>query len=98
MKFENKVVLITGSHHGIGCKTKELFIAEGAIVCGIDKQEGEFFTGDLQDPAVIEAYVEAVVSRYGHIDIIVNNAKPAMAGIHEGCYEAFMEALAVGVG
>lgn len=98
MKFEKKVVLITGSHHGIGRKTKELFEKEGAIVCGIDKQAGEFFTGDLKDPKVIEAYVDAVVSRYGRIDIIVNNAKPAMRGIHEGNYEAFMEALAVGVG
>ena len=97
-EFKNKVALITGSAHGIGQKTKEMLEAEGAIVCGIDLSSGDYMQGDISRPEVLEAYVRRVAEDYGHIDIIVNNAKPHMIGIHEGSYDDFMEALAVGVG
>ncbi|MBO6046422.1 MAG: SDR family oxidoreductase [Erysipelotrichaceae bacterium] len=97
-EFNHKVVLITGSHHGIGLKTKEMFLEEGAIVCGIDVSPGEYFQGDVSDQQVLEAFVNKVITDYGHIDIIVNNATPIMKGIDDCSYETFMQALAIGVG
>jgi len=44
MKFENKVVLVTGSSRGIGKATALMFAKEGAKIvvnCNESKQEGE---------------------------------------------------------
>lgn len=96
--FKNKVVLVTGSAHGIGLCTKNMFTAQGAVVCGIDIVPGEFYCGDVGKPDVLEDYVAQVIAAYGHIDVIVNNAIPRMKGIEQCSYDEFMAALAVGVG
>ena len=95
-EFEGKTAVITGGAQGIGRCIAAAFEKEGAAVEIIDIQEGDWYTGDISDPAVLEQFVSYVIRKHGHIDYLINNALPKMKGIHECSYEEFMNALAVG--
>ena len=95
--FKNKIAVITGGAQGIGKCICEEFERAGAKVCIIDLQENDYFTGDLADKKTIEAFAEKVISDYGHVDFLINNALPKTCGITEGSYEDFEYALKVGV-
>lgn len=97
MEFQNKVVIVTGGAQGIGKCIADEFRKQGANVCVIDKQPGDYFVGDLADQKVIEAFVQSVIEKYGKVDAIVNNALPIMRGVDECSYEEFQYALSVGV-
>ncbi|MCQ2146797.1 MAG: SDR family oxidoreductase [Bacteroidales bacterium] len=93
-----RVVIVTGGAQGIGKCIAEQFRKEGDIVCVIDKQPGEdHYIGDISKKEVLEAFCKEVVSKYGKVDVIVNNALPLMKGIDECSYEEFQYALSVGV-
>lgn len=95
--FTDKVVVITGGAQGIGKCIADQFRKQGAKVCIIDKQPGEYYVGDIADKAVLEAFADKVLSENGHVDILVNNALPLMRGIDSCTYEQFSYAMAVGV-
>ena len=52
---------------------------------------------DLSKKDVLEKFVQFVIEKYGHVDVLVNNALPLMKGIDECSYEEFSYALSVGV-
>lgn len=96
-EFENKVAVITGGVNGIGRCIAEEFRKNGAIVCVIDTVEGSHFVGDIGDKATLEKFAEQVISEYGRVDYLINNAPPMMKGISDCTYEEFSYALSVGV-
>ncbi|MDY5028965.1 SDR family oxidoreductase, partial [Hallerella succinigenes] len=55
------------------------------------------FVGDLSQKEVLEKFADFVIQKFGHVDVLVNNALPLMKGIDDCSYEDFNYALAVGV-
>ncbi|MBL6699001.1 MAG: SDR family oxidoreductase [Luminiphilus sp.] len=87
MRLENMKCVVTGGASGIGAATVRRFVSEGADVCILDRDlvsaerlasecGGETFALELdvrQETAVRRA-AERVLSRWGVIDVLVNNA------------------------
>ena len=95
--FLNNVVVITGGAGGIGKCIAEEFRKNGATVCIIDCAAGDHYVGDIGSKEVLEDFARGVIGKYGHVDVLVNNAPPAFVGIDNCSYEQFQQALAVGV-
>jgi len=84
---------VTGAGNGIGLAYAEAFAGEGASVAIADIDGGAAdaaakridgslpVTADVADEASVTAMVAAVVSRFGGVDVLVNNA-----GLHMGQY------------
>lgn len=88
MKFQDRVVIVTGGASGIGKAAVRRFLAEGACVVCVDINEplarqfaaenasDKLFvsTADIADEAQVCTLVEETVRRFGRIDVLVNNA------------------------
>jgi NAD(P)-dependent dehydrogenase (short-subunit alcohol dehydrogenase family) len=85
--LEGRIAVITGGAGGIGAATAQLFAEHGARVCVVDNDEqrthavGADLGGDamavvadVTSPPEVERVRDEVLSRYGHIDVLVNNA------------------------
>lgn len=116
MRFEGQVVAITGGGSGIGKEVAARFVREGAsvVINGRDKAKldaaaGEIdktgqrvavCAGDIADPATGAALVSAAVSRFGKINVLVNNAgvfnpKPFL-DLTEGDYDWYLDTILKG--
>ena len=97
LNFQNKVAVITGGAQGIGKCIADEFRRSGAHVCVIDITEGDHFVGDIGNKQVLERFAASVLAQHGRVDVLVNNAPPAMRGIDSCSWEQFQQALSVGV-
>jgi 3-oxoacyl-[acyl-carrier protein] reductase len=78
--LENQVVIVTGAAAGIGKATALRFAQEGCRVASWDVRqadvlpEGLYQKVDVTDSASVEAAVREIVSLWGGIRVLVNNA------------------------
>jgi NAD(P)-dependent dehydrogenase (short-subunit alcohol dehydrogenase family) len=93
--LDGKIAIITGATSGIGRRTAEIFVAEGAkvVVTGRRAELGKsleselgsdrclFLRGDMALEADVKAMIDACLARWGRIDCLFNNAGgPAPTG------------------
>ena len=97
-RLEGKIAVITGATSGIGLRTAEIFVAEGArvVIAGRRAAEGEqlaaslgpnciFRQTDVTVDAQMRALIDLAVEKFGKVDCLFNNAgAPAQTGGIEG--------------
>lgn len=116
MRFEGKSVAVTGGGSGIGKEVAARFVAEGARVAingrNLAKLEQAAHeidpggrnvivsAGDIALPSSGAALVDAAVSRFGKLDVLVNNAgvfnpKPFL-DLSEADYDWYLDTILKG--
>ena len=78
-EFDNLVAIVTGGASGIGAAIAQRLTDAGATVAVLDLNPAgaeAFFAVEtnVSDDASVRAAIDAVVERFGRIDIVVNNA------------------------
>lgn len=87
MAGDRRVALVTGATSGIGVQIARRLVAGGlrVVISGRSQKRGAvlaedlgedavFLPADLTEPLAAEALVDAVVSTWGRLDVLVNNA------------------------
>lgn len=85
--MKGKVVVITGASRGIGAAAMRAFVAAGARVAALARNEAQVaelaaelgpdvmaLGCDVSDWTSLQAAISAVTARFGRIDVLVNNA------------------------
>ena len=94
LELKDKVVIITGGAKGIGAGIAEVFAEEGSSLIIANrpstmaeefvkelskKTQVHFIPCDLTEPGVCKKIVDETISKFGKIDVVVNNA-----GVNDG--------------
>lgn len=81
MELNGKTAVVTGSAAGIGRAMKEALLAKGCNVIGIDPNAEEYESGrelscrgDISDEASIAGICRLAEKKFGHVDLLINNA------------------------
>lgn len=107
LHLENKVIIVSGGAKGIGAAITQALAAEGALPVIIGRSEADnlelvnqitatgkkagHVVAELSEPDNCRAAIEAVISQYGRIDGLVNNAGVNDGvGLENGSYEGFI--------
>ena len=110
--YAGKIVLITGASRGLGLVMARQLVRQGArlALCARDPAELEraraelaatgaevlAVTADVSDPAQASSFVAQARERYGHLDVLINNAGVIQVGPLESMgIQDFREAMEI---
>lgn len=90
MKLNGKSVVVTGASSGMGKAIVELFAKEGANIIAVARRKERLealaeslkdepgkvipFAGDISNEEAISSAIDAAVSEFGRLDVLINNA------------------------
>ena len=81
MEDYNKIAVVTGGAQGIGKCIFEEFKKLGYVVAVVDMQPQPtgvapdlYYCGDLADKSVLDDFADTIITKFGHVDVLVNNA------------------------
>lgn len=96
MRFQEKVIIVTGGGQGIGMAISRAFAAEGAKVVIVDidreagleneayitarRQEAMFIEADIAQETDVQKMILKVTERWGRVDVLINNAGVSYRG------------------
>lgn len=106
MEFKGQVILITGVSSGIGRQLAIDLAAKGATIIGCGRAQtrlqesllemrrtsplSQVYTCDVSDPSQVKGMVEKVLSEFGRIDILINNAG---FGLYQGLIDCPVDSI-----
>lgn len=73
-RLEGKVALVTGAGQGLGAQIARRFHAEGATVVVAEELAGTAIALDVTDSAAIATAFATIGTRFGRLDVLVDNA------------------------
>lgn len=112
-RLDDHIAIITGATSGIGLRTAELFVEQGAKVMLAARREDKgnalaerlgdaahFIKTDVTSEDDIRALVAATVDRWGRVDSLFNNASSGSPGnpVDELTFEQFQTAMDLQIG
>jgi NAD(P)-dependent dehydrogenase (short-subunit alcohol dehydrogenase family) len=100
LRFDGKVVFITGGAGGLGAATGRLLSSRGASIAVVDisARRAEIVAAEIREgggkavgivaditvEAQVKAAVDKTIESFGRLDVLVNNAMNAQKDIYEG--------------
>ena len=110
LHLENKIIIVTGGAKGIGLGICKVLASEGAIPIIIGRKDSDNLiaikeieaaggkaksvVAELTKPEECENAIKQIVTEFGRIDGLINNAGVNDGvGLEDGNYEAFMDSL-----
>jgi NAD(P)-dependent dehydrogenase (short-subunit alcohol dehydrogenase family) len=107
MRLSGKVSIVTGASAGLGASVAARFAREGSSVVAADTKEPDgvalvehlrsqgldasFIRTDISNEESVKYLIDAVLARYGRIDVLFNNAAILLSGRDLPAHEITME-------
>lgn len=81
MELKDKIAVVTGANKGIGLECVNLLLEQGAVVYGICRsgcstQHANYtcLKADVGNLEQVNAAVDTILEKHGHVDVLINNA------------------------